>query len=294
MIYREKRMNGDGEKQTFDVVAEKDQKGTRAAVTVVVSVYNHERSLPECLDSVKSQTLDDVELIVIDDGSTDGSVAVVRQWLYENGNRFPRYVVGRHRKNGGVAAVRNRGFAQTRTNYLLPLDATNLIYPRCLQQLLSALDRCHASFAYCYVQKIGAVSRLKNTRPWNPLGFQHGNTIDPMVLHRKSTLDKVGGYSIDMPAGLEDFDLWFKIARQRGWGILVPEILATYRVHDPSRAVRTIHPNADRSWAWLKKKYPDFFTGHSALRWKDYSQFVSIFSTSDMVSWDEKFVHPFI
>lgn len=249
-------------KQGLDILSEADQKGTPAAVTVAVGLWNQERYIVECLESVSSQTLDDLELIVIDDCSTDGSLEAVQQWINKRRIRFRRYLVARHTRKSGLAAVRNSGLANTRTSYVFPAAGDNLIYPRCLSQLLSALEQCRASFAYCYLQSIGDINGLKNTRPWNPSAFQYGSEIDPMVLHRKSMLDKVGGYSTDISAmGLEDFDLWFKIARNHGWGIMVPEILASYRVHDQSIRVKTTYPNANKSWTYLKKKYPEFFTG---------------------------------
>ncbi len=130
-----------------------------------------------------------------------------------------------------MARTRNQGFSRARTKYVFVLDADNLLYPRCVEALVSALENSDAAFAYGYIEKFGDVRRLQNTRKWNPHSLARGNTIDAMVLLRKSIWKTVGGYSTIEVMGWEDFDLWFKIARRKGRGILVPEILARYRVH---------------------------------------------------------------
>jgi len=241
----------------LEIVAQNGEP-TLGGLTVIVSLFNYACYIEECLDSVLAQTLADLELVVINDCSTDHSLSVVSSWCARNSGRFHRYVIGQHRQNRGLAATRNSALAHARTPYVLTLDADNALYPRCLQQLRSALDHCDAAFAYCYLEKFGKVASLQNTKPWDPAAFRYGNTIDAMVLHRRAVLEKVGGYSTDMPAmGWEDFDLWFKLARNHGWGIMVPEILARYRVHDRSMLLRTTNPNADKLWEYLQNKYSD-------------------------------------
>lgn len=131
---------------------------------------------------------------------------------------------------------------------------------------MSVLDECAVSFAYCYLEKFGETTALMNTKPWHPRLLQHGNTIDAMVLHRRAVWNEAGGYSTDMPVmGWEDFDLWFKIAKINGWGILVPEILARYRVHASSMLNTITNPNVEKLWSYLRSRHPEFFRGDSAI-----------------------------
>src|SRR3984893_15097108 len=214
-----------------EILAEYERRDG-AAVTVAVSLYNYLDFILPCLESAKAQTMRDLDLIVVDDCSGDGGEQVVASWLRENHGTFGRSVLVRHRENKGLASARNTAFACARTPYVFVLDADNLLYPRCLQQLTAALVGTDASFAYCYLEQSGTKTGLHNICWWNAVSLCHGNTIDAMVLLRRSVWHAVGGYSGDMPAmGWEDFDLWFKIARMKGWGVQVPEILARYRVH---------------------------------------------------------------
>ena len=247
--------------EAFEIVAQNEHGGIMPPVTVAVSLYNYKQHIIGCLESTKSQTISDLDLIIVDDCSTDGSPEVVRKWLVENGTRFSKYLLIRHKVNEGLSKARNSGFAHARTKSVFVLDADNLLYPRCLERLVAALDNCDASFAYSYLEKFGEVSCLQNTKQWNPAVLQHGNIIDAMVLLRKSVWETVCGYSTAevMRLGWEDFELWFKIARIKGWGVRVPEILARYRVHHSSLLFTVTNPNADKLWAYLRSEYPEFF-----------------------------------
>jgi glycosyltransferase involved in cell wall biosynthesis len=248
--------NGDG----FETLWQLRTSPQAPLATVAVSLFNYEDLIRGCLDSVAAQTVKDLDLVVVDDHSTDGSAEAARSWLQENGGRFSSCLLVRQTPNQGLAAARNRAFELARTESVFVLDADNSLFPRCIEALSTALGNCTASFAYGYLEKFGEVSALLDTKPWDPRALQFGNTIDAMVLHRRSVWRQVGGYSIDMPAmGWEDFDLWFKIAKAQGWGILVPEILGRYRVHHTSMLHTITNPNADRLWSYLRTRHAEFF-----------------------------------
>jgi glycosyltransferase involved in cell wall biosynthesis len=243
-----------------EVVTCKTRREIAAPVTVTISLYNYRDEVIPCLESVKSQTLQALDLIVVDDCSTDDSLSVVTDWMSKNEKRFRDASVIRHKSNRGLPFARNTAFARARTEFVFVLDADNLLYPRCLERLLVALSQCQASFAYCLLEKFGETIGIGNTKQWNPGVLQHGNFIDAMVLHRKSVWEDVAGYAIDMPAmGWEDFELWFRIARVGGWGVQVPETLARYRVRRSSMVHTITNPSAEKLWAYLRGKYPEFF-----------------------------------
>ncbi len=233
---------------------------TTAAITVGISLFNYRDYIIPCLESVKLQTLSDLDLIVVDDCSTDDSLMVVADWLAKNETMFRDILLIHHKSNQGLPYARNTAFAHARTDFVFILDADNLLYPRCLERLLCGLKQSNASFAYCLLEKFGEEVGIGNTRPWNPMALQHGNFIDAMVLHRREVWKKAGGYATDMPAmGWEDFDLWFRIAGIGGWGVQIPEILAKYRVRRSSMLHTVTNPNADKLWAYLRIKYPESF-----------------------------------
>ena len=246
--------------EMVEVLYRQEHAGASAPVTVIISLYNYGKFVTSCLDSVRDQTLDDLDLVVVDDCSTDHSADVVASWLDDHAGRFNHCQLLRHVTNSGLAQTRNTAFSFAATPYVFVLDADNILYPRCLKRLLAALENCDASFAYCYTEKFGDVSEIANFQPWNPRQFHTGNTIDAMVMVRKAAWEQVGGYSHNMPVmGWEDFDFWFKLARVKGWGALVPEILTRYRVHGTSMLRTVTNPKVDLLWSHLRATYPEFF-----------------------------------
>jgi glycosyltransferase involved in cell wall biosynthesis len=251
---------------SVDVLRHKGDPSRSARVTVIVSLYHYARFVTQCLDSVHAQTLRELDLVVVDDHSADESPEVVADWLDRFGERFASYQLLRNRANRGLARTRNAAFAHAATPFVFVLDADNMLYQRCVERHLSALEQCRASFAFCYAERFGELTGLLNHVPWDPTRFATNNIIDAMVLLRKADWAKVGGYSTDMPVmGWEDFDLWFKLARVSGWGVLVPEVLTRYRVHGTSMLRTVTNPRVDCLWAHLRATYPEFFTTPPAI-----------------------------
>jgi glycosyltransferase involved in cell wall biosynthesis len=242
------------------ILLRKDDVAADTRITVIVSLYNYSRFITDCLDSVHAQTLTGLRLVVVDDASDDASADLVARWLATNGDRFGGYRLLQHVSNQGLARTRNTALAHTTTPLAFILDADNLLYPRCLERLLSALEHCDAAFAFCYAETFGEDRAVHNLYPWNPGRLARGNTIDAMVLLRRSVWELVGGYSTTMPVmGWEDFDLWFKIARAKHWGVLVPEFLTRYRIHGSSMLRTVTNTRTELLWDHLRGNYPEFF-----------------------------------
>jgi GT2 family glycosyltransferase len=237
-------------------------------VTVIVPLFNYDRFVTETLDSVAAQTLAELDVIVVDDCSTDDSAAVACRWMEQHFARFRRAMVLKHRVNGGLAATRNTGFGRSETEFVFPLDADNLLYPTCLAKLSRSLGDSHAAFAYCILERFltpdGEVPPpyLMNIHPWRADALALGNKIDAMVLLRASTWKDAGGYSLNMPCqGWEDYDLWFKIARNGSYGLQVLQILGRYRVHAGSmlHTVTNTDENVGLLKTFLRTNYPEFY-----------------------------------
>lgn len=101
-------------------------------ISVIIPVYNAEQFLPACLDSVLHQDYPSFEILVIDDGSTDGSAALIDRYAA----REPR-IVALHQRNAGVSAARNRGLTEARGEYIAFVDADDRVTPSYLSHLLS-------------------------------------------------------------------------------------------------------------------------------------------------------------
>ena len=218
--------------------------------------------MEKTLDSVFHQTLEPLNLVIAEDHSKDGSLAVAERWMRIHASRFNKMKLVHHLKNQGLGITRNTAFKHAETPFIFVLDADNIIYPNALEKLLNGLKNTDASFAYSYLQHFGDVNKVGGLQPWNPQMLQYGNTIDAMVLMRKAAWEKAGGYSEDMPYnGWEDYELWFKIAKTGGWGVRLPEILCRYRVHVDSMLYSETNKKVDILKEYLRNKHKPFFTG---------------------------------
>jgi glycosyltransferase involved in cell wall biosynthesis len=204
-----------------------------AAVTVIVPLYNYAGFIVEALESVRAQTLDVLDLVVVDDASTDDSLAVARDWAERNHLRFNRVLVLRNRANAGLAHTRNAGFDAAETPFVLPLDADNRLLPECCARTLAVARAELAAFAYPGIQYFGGMDHVIGTVPFAPMRLAGGNYIDAMALVSKAAWAAVGGYA-HIEHGWEDYDFWCRFAECGLLGVQVPEVLAEYRVHQAS------------------------------------------------------------
>jgi GT2 family glycosyltransferase len=203
-------------------------------VTVVVTLYNYADVVIEALDSVHAQDLEDLDLIVVDDRSTDGGEQGVLTWLRAQSDRFGRAVLVRHTDNQGLAAARNQGFALAATPFVFVLDADNQLYSRCLTACLGTAEANDADAVYTLLEIFGDSQGVMGTDLWDPAALQVVNYIDAMALIRRAAWQQVGGYRRMPATGWEDYDLWHKFAEAGLEALRVPEILCRYRKRDTS------------------------------------------------------------
>lgn len=212
-----------------------DQMG-QAEVTVVIPVYNYADYILEALESARIQTLASLDLVVVDDCSTDpASTDLVLDWAQTHCGRFNRLVVLRHVANAGLAHSRNAAFAAAETPYVLPLDADNRLRPEAAETLLAAITASGAAFAYPRLQRFEGQADVFGGNRFEPHMLVGGNSIDAMALIAKWAWAAAGGY-FDHPdaLGWEDYRLWCRLIELGCFGHPVAEVLGDYRVHATS------------------------------------------------------------
>lgn len=126
-------------------------------VTVVVPAYNAEKYITQTLDCLTAQTMQDIEAIVVDDGSTDGTAQIVSD--YAAAHPFVRLV---RQENGGVSSARNRGLAEAAGEYILFLDSDDVLTADSLRAFTDAMEKTGADVAIGRLQSFGAVEEKYN------------------------------------------------------------------------------------------------------------------------------------
>lgn len=194
-------------------------------VSVVIPCFNHGEFLSEAVASVTSIDRDDVELIVVDDGSTDHLTRSEMDSLSVSGIHVIR------QSNKGLAAARNTGIRASSGKYILPLDADNRIRAAYLDHGIHILDaQPRTGVVYGDAQRIGIRNDRWQLRPFDPAELMQWNYIDACAIYRRTIWEQNGGYDGTMPMqGFEDWDFWLG-ALENGWGFsYVSEILFDYR-----------------------------------------------------------------
>ena len=203
--------------------------------SVVIPCFNAERYVRAALDSVFAQTFTDFELIVVDDGSADGTVAAVR----ECGGSVRLL----QQTNQGAGAARNLGIEEASGEYLAFLDADDLWFPWSLQVMKEAIDANNAALVFGEVvefsggepQPPASAGGFLCTRYAHPLdaylGCGYRRYLSPAMALRREVALGVGGYPPGRING-EDTDLVLKLGTTGPCAIIHCPVVAAYRRHD--------------------------------------------------------------
>ncbi len=227
-------------------------------VSVLIPLYNHADDVQSALESVAASEFANLEVVVLDDASTDRSQVAVLDFFAEHAH-LPGMLL-RHIVNRGLGRTRNDLVAAARGKLVFMLDADNTLYPSALSRLVEALDDdSGAFFAYPMLEEHvdGEPDTLRSFRPWEPGQLAEANYIDAMALLRRQELDELGGYTEDLRLhGWEDYDLWCRAADRGLRGVLVPEILARYRRAAHSMLYSITNVNTAEAKSLLRARYP--------------------------------------
>ncbi len=231
------------------------------AISVLMPCYNAADTLEEALDSLQEQTLTDIEVIAVDDGSDDHTAEILAEWAARD-NRFRIY----HQEHAGIVSALNTGLARCTAPLVARMDVDDRAYPTRLARQAAFLE-LHPD-----VEVVGSLVRgtpetevregFRIYIDWlNGLVtdaqirreiFVESPLVHPSVLFRKEAVDRVGGYrDFGWP---EDYDLWLRLYLAGARFGKVPEILLDWREH-PERLTRTDSRYSLENFIRLKAHY---------------------------------------
>ncbi len=209
------------------------------AISVVIPARNAARYLPAALESLAAQTFTDFEIVVIDNGSTDGTAEILRQWA-EREPRLRLFSVARP----GLAAALNHGIHAARAPLIARLDADDIALPdRLMRQAQAFAEQPELGLLGSAVDLIDQQGRKIGERH-RPLGdealrrFQRDGSgfVQSSVMFRREAFDRAGGYRAGLNCA-EDYDLWLRMSGVTRIANL-PHILVRYRIHHASMSSR--------------------------------------------------------
>jgi glycosyltransferase involved in cell wall biosynthesis len=249
-----------------------------ALVSIVIPVHNGERFLDRTLASARAQTYRSLEIIVIDDGSTDRT-AIIVEAAAAGDNRIRLF----RTQKSGVALARNLGVSQARGELIAPLDADDLWHPEKVARQVDVMraSSSNVGLVYCWSIKIdkddfviqpagaGAGARSKSHGCVTPK-LMEGNFLEnsSCALIKRSCLDAVGGYDPNLkPHGAEDWKLHLALSEVCEFAV-IPEYLVGYRqwTGSLSRDVRSMAQSVKLVERWLSERWPDLAQRHKHQR----------------------------
>lgn len=213
--------------------------------TIVIPSYNQAEYLPDAIESALSQTVR-CEVIVVDDGSTDNSADIAKN--------YPVKLV--QQVNKGLSSARNTGIMNATGDYILPLDADDILNEDCVEKLMAVAERTEADIVSPSFKTFGMENSLVILMPAPTLeDFRTANRVGYCSLMKRSVLLEVGGYSPRMVWGYEDYALWHDLLRRGKRLVTVPDILWLYRTK-PESMITTAKEHHDELMAQINKDCP--------------------------------------
>ncbi|MFX1825174.1 glycosyltransferase family 2 protein [Acinetobacter sp. AS5] len=205
-------------------------------ISIIIPSYNHERFVCDSIQSVIDQSYQNIELIVIDDGSTDSSVEKIQELIPLCEKRFTRFEF-RHRPNQGLSATLNEALEWTQGEYFSSLASDDIILKdkiKIQSEFLNQNKNFIAVFGGVAVIDNDSnlvKNRIKKRQSYNfekILLLEHELPATTQLI-RLEALKKIGGY--DAKVKIEDWYMWLLLA-QEGELCYLPVIFAKYRLHD--------------------------------------------------------------
>jgi len=228
-------------------------------VSIIMPTFNGRRYIGESIQSALSQTYPDIELIIVDDGSTDETYF---PWLQAQACERVRVIAGNH---GGPASARNIGIAQAEGEYILPLDDDDLIDPTYVEKAVAILDQNKSmGVVYCQADRFGAVKRSWDLPEFSIPQMLVDNVVFVSAVFRKSLWQAVGGFDEEMKNGLEDYDFWLSLIEKGAEFYRIPQVLFHCRVKKKSHNLNSsdTEEKSRRNYKYLMENHKELYQQH--------------------------------
>ncbi len=236
---------------------------TSPIISVVLPVYNGEKYLAEAIDSILAQTFTDFELIVINDGSTDGTLAILQS--YQSMDVRIRLV---SRENKGIVATLNEGIDLARGEWLARMDADDISFPQRFERQLQWLSETDADICGSWIKLFGLsdqrIIKYPQTDAEIKVALLFMSALAQPTVMMKTALAKQLYYESAWENG-EDYDLWERAVRTGCLMTNLPEVLLCYRQHATqisSRAATQQQANTQK----IQRRYWMFLADSMAIK----------------------------
>lgn len=200
-------------------------------VTVIIPCYNQGIFLKDAVDSVMKSKYRNVEIIIVDDGSTDERTTDI---LRHYSPSIARVI---HTSNQGLPSARNTGIEEANGEYILPLDADDRISSNYISEAVKVLDNNeNVGIVYAKAKKFGLENKIWRLPPYNLRDMIAGNLIYASAFFRRKDWKRAGGYKKELNKGMEDWEFWLSLIEMGVEVVQLPNVHFYYRIRKASMA----------------------------------------------------------
>lgn len=226
-------------------------------VSVIIPCYNHGQFLYETIKSAESSTHNDVEIIIVNDGSKDPYTLSVFKELESKNYRVV------HKKNEGLSAARNYGIRLATGNLILPLDADDLISSQYISDAVKIFSKNpKVGIIYSKAKLFGDQNKVWALPDFSIQRFLKGNIIFCSAIFKKADWERVNGYKTEMKYGYEDWEFWFSLLELGLEVKRINQFHFFYRIRSESMA-RTVNlKNKKEAFDLIYKYHKEFILKH--------------------------------
>jgi glycosyltransferase involved in cell wall biosynthesis len=204
-------------------------------VSIIIPCHNDGKYLPDALASAQTQTCPGLEIIIVDDHSTEPFTCALLKGLTERGHVVLSVPDGKR----GVAAARNHGIAAAKGAFILPLDADDCIEPAYAEKALERMQRSlSVGICYCKARLFGLKRGSWQLPQYTWENILAVNMIFATAMFRKKDWETLGGYDESLLSGFEDYAFWLRLIALGRAVVQIDEELFRYRVKPGSRTAR--------------------------------------------------------
>lgn len=226
-------------------------------ISIIIPCFNQAEYLEDAIESAYGQTLPAHEVIVVNDGSTDNSQEIAERYQFKQFPHLESPVRVINQVNKGLASARNTGIMNATGDYILPLDADDMLKEKAIQKITEAIITTNSDVIAPSFVEFGKSNREVILQQFNDLAaLMQANRLGYFSAIRRSVLLEVGGYNPKMTWGWEDYDLWFDIFKRNKSLTVLQDILVMYRVRENSM-ITTANQHADELRRQMMLNHPN-------------------------------------
>lgn len=223
-------------------------------VSIIIPVYNAERYIEETVQSILKSTYTDIEVVCMDDGSTDHSLELLHKMAATD-----KRIVVLHQNNAGVCQARNAAIAASKGEFILPVDADDILLPHFIADAVEVLrTRAEVKVVAPTAEFFGERQGRWNLPPFDIKKEAHKNILACCAMYRRCDYDLTnGGYCSEIIAR-EDWDFWINMLKDGGEVVRLPQVGLKYRYHLNSKRKQDRHLK-HHVIDTLNNRHPEFF-----------------------------------